>query len=78
MPISHTKLFKSNTSQAVRLSKNVEYPDSVKEVDIVALGNTRIITPAGCGWDEWFDNKLATDDFMSVRDQEDEQLRDQF
>lgn len=78
MPISHTKIFKSNTSQAVRLSKNVEYPESVNEVDIVALGNIRIITPKGCGWDEWFDNKLATDDFMSVRHQEDDQQRDQF
>ncbi|MCP4429833.1 MAG: antitoxin [Gammaproteobacteria bacterium] len=78
MTISHTKIFKSNTSQAVRLSKSVEYPESVKEVDIVALGNMRIITPAGSGWNEWFENKQATDDFMSSRNQEDDQQRDQF
>lgn len=78
MPISHTKIFKSNTSQAVRLSKSIEYPESVKEVDIVALGYTRIITPVGRSWDEWFDNKLATDDFMSMRNQEDDQQREHF
>jgi len=48
-------VFKSNTSQAVRLPKAVECPEGVKKVDVVAVGNKRIITPAGSLWDEWFD-----------------------
>jgi len=76
MTITHTKIFKSNTTQAVRLSKNIEYPESIKEVEIVAIGNTRIITPAGQSWDDWFDNRLATDDFMSVREQPEDQQRE--
>ena len=31
-------VFKSNTSQAVRLPKAVALPESVKRVDIIALG----------------------------------------
>ena len=50
-----TTVFKSNTSQAVRLPKAVELPASVKKVDVVAVGNKRIISPAGTLWDDWFD-----------------------
>jgi len=78
MPISHTKIFKSNTSQAIRLSRNIEYPSSISEVEIVAVGNKRIISPAGQSWNDWFDNKKATDDFMINREQEDDQYRDAF
>lgn len=78
MPITHTKIFKSNTSQAVRLSRSIEYPESVKEVEIVAVGNTRIITPAGNSWDDWFDNKQVTEDFITVRQQDEDQHREEF
>ncbi|MGV6816505.1 MAG: type II toxin-antitoxin system VapB family antitoxin [Thiotrichales bacterium] len=71
-----TKLFKSNRSQAVRLPKAVELPESVKEVCIIAVGNKRIITPAKESWDDWFDNPQVTDDFMSEREQPADQTRD--
>lgn len=38
-------------------------------VDIVAVGNTRIITPAGESWDQWFDGPGISDDFMLSREQ---------
>lgn len=69
MATAHTKVFKSNKSQAVRLPKAVELPESVREVDIVAIGSKRIITPAGNIWDDWFDSPGASDDFMSERKQ---------
>jgi len=40
-------VFKSNRSQAIRMPKAVALPDDVTRVDIVAIGRTRIITPAG-------------------------------
>lgn len=64
-----TTVFKSNRSQAVRLPKAVALPEDVKHVDIIAIGRTRIITPAGEGWDSWFDSDGVTDDFMSAREQ---------
>ncbi|MEE3664482.1 type II toxin-antitoxin system VapB family antitoxin [Brenneria sp. g21c3] len=73
-----TTVFKSNRSQAVRLPKAVALPDDVKHVDIVAIGRTRIITPAGESWDSWFDGAEVTSDFMSSREQPDEQIREDF
>jgi antitoxin VapB len=65
-----TKLFKSNRTQAVRLPKDVAFPEGVTEVEIVKSGNTRIISPVGSRWDDYFnrDSKLS-DDFMTERDQ---------
>ncbi len=78
MPIAHTKIFMSNKSQAVRLPKSVELPESLREVDIVAIGLKRIITPAGKSWDEWFDEPGVSEDFLSSREQPMDQKREIF
>lgn len=76
--MDHTKLFRSNRSQAVRLPKAVAFPESVSKVDIVALGRSRLIMPADDSWDVWFDGPAATPDFMTNREQPPEQHRDTF
>ena len=76
MTAAHTKVFKSNRSQAVRLPKSVALPESIQEVDIVAIGNTRIITPAGNSWDNWFDSPGVSEDFMTEREQPGDQQRE--
>jgi len=53
-------------------------PDDVKRVNIVAVGRTRIIAPAGEIWDSWFEGADATSDFMSERDQGASQEREAF
>lgn len=78
MPNVHTKIFKSNKSQAVRLPKIIAFPDSVTDVEIIAVGNKRIITPAACSWDDWFDSPGVSDDFMTQRLQPEEQEREGF
>ena len=50
-----TKLFQSNRSQAVRLPKDVAFPDGVKEVTVLRDGKRRIIVPASAVWDDFFD-----------------------
>ena len=40
-------VFKSSTSQAIRLPKDVALPESVKRVDIIPVGRGRLIVPAG-------------------------------
>ncbi|MNL46704.1 Antitoxin VapB [compost metagenome] len=62
-------VFQSNRSQAIRLPKAIALPDDVKRIDIIAVGRTRIITPAREAWDSWFDGEGATTDFMAERDQ---------
>lgn len=69
-------VFRSNKSQAVRLPKSVAFPEDVKRVDVVAIGKTRIITPEGTSWEEWFAGETVSDDFMVERDQPSEQLRE--
>ena len=76
MSTAHTKVFKSNRSQAVRLPKSVAFPDDVKEVDIIAVGNTRVITPSGNSWDAWFDGPGVSEDFMEKREQPADQERE--
>ena len=44
-------------------------PDDVKQVDVVAIGRARIITPAGESWESWFDGESVSADFMSERNQ---------
>ena len=73
-----TTIFKSNKSQAVRLPKAVAMPEDVKNVDVVAVGNKRIISPAGTAWDDWFDGEGVSEDFMASRDQPAPQERESF
>ncbi|EES1499752.1 toxin-antitoxin system antitoxin VapB [Escherichia coli] len=73
-----TTVFLSNRSQAVRLPKAVALPEDVKKVEIIAIGRTRIITPAGESWDCWFDGENVSADFMDIRDQPAMQERESF
>jgi len=72
----HTKVFKSNQSQAIRLPKPVALPEDIKEVEIVSIGNTRLITPAGQSWDSWFNAPGVSEDFMNEREQPEDQHRE--
>lgn len=75
-----TTVFLSNRSQAVRLPKAVALPEDVKKVEVIAIGRTRIITPAGESWDSWFDgnDNSVSADFMNDREQPAMQERDTF
>lgn len=73
-----TNIFLSNRTQAVRLPKAVAMPDDVKQVEILALGRARLIVPKGEAWDLWFSGPDVTPDFMSTRDQPQDQVREGF
>jgi len=76
MTCVRTRVFKSNKSQAVRLPKAVSFPESIQDIEIVAIGNTRIISPVGQSWDDWFDAPGVSTDFMVDRQQPEDQLRE--
>jgi antitoxin VapB len=76
MAFVKTRIFKSNRSQAVRLPVEVAFPESVKDVEIIAIGDKRMIAPAGQSWDEWFDSPGVSSDFMAERKQPEDQSRD--
>ena len=52
--MTRTTLFLSNRSQAVRLPKDVAFPDGVREVAILRDGARRVIVPANAVWDDFF------------------------
>lgn len=52
--MTRTTLFQSNRSQAVRLPKDVAFPDGVREVAIFRDGARRVIVPANAVWDDFF------------------------
>lgn len=71
-----TRIFKSNRSQAVRLPREVAMPETIKDVEIIKIGNKRIIIPAGQSWDDWFESEGVSGDFMSERRQPKDQIRE--
>lgn len=52
--MTRTTLFHSNRSQAVRLPKDVAFPEGVREVAILRDGARRVIVPANAVWDDFF------------------------
>ena len=81
MPVSTMKqvrVFTNNKSQAVRIPKDMAFPEEVKKVDIIQMGQARLVAPAGSSWDSWFEGEGVTDDFMSERDEPVDQHRDEF
>ena len=66
--VAITKLFLSNRSQAVRIPADLRLPDSVKEVEVRACGQERIIAPVGRSWDSFFqEGPAVSDDFLVER-----------
>jgi antitoxin VapB len=48
-------LFKSNRNQAVRIPKDMEFPEGVKRVIISKDGDNIVIKPAKDFWQDFFD-----------------------
>jgi antitoxin VapB len=77
--VAITKLFLSNRSQAVRIPADLRLPDSVKEVEVRACGQERIIAPLGRSWDSFFlDGPSVSADFLAERASQEQADRDTF
>jgi antitoxin VapB len=48
-------VFKSNRSQAVRIPKELAFPEDVKEVYVIPRGKGLFIVPVNALWDDFFD-----------------------
>ena len=68
---TRSTVFRANRSQAVRLPKAVAFPDDVHQVEIIRIGQRRLISPVGKRRrDDLFASRpRASDDFMSEREQ---------
>jgi antitoxin VapB len=73
--MARASVFKSNTSQAIRLPKAVALPEHVKQVEVVKVGSSRVISPAGASWTSFFEGPSVSEDFMRDRNQPPAQRR---
>ncbi len=73
--MTRTTVFLSNRSQAVRLPKDVAFPEGVRQVTVLREGARRVIVPANASWDDFFD---APGIDIGERDQPEAQARDAF
>lgn len=73
--MTRTRLFQSNRSQAVRLPKEVAFPEDVHSVAILRDGKRRVIVPSDAIWDDFFD---APGVDLGPRDQPEAQVREAF
>jgi antitoxin VapB len=71
--VARSSLFKSNRSQAVRLPKDIAFPDGVKQVVLWRKGNARVIAPADALWDDFFADPGID---LAARDQPEAQERE--
>ncbi|WP_345855788.1 type II toxin-antitoxin system VapB family antitoxin [Shewanella algae] len=78
MTTATATVFQSNRSQAIRLPKAAALPADVKSLDVVIIGRTRIISPAGESWGSWFNGPNVSGDYMSEREQPQHQDREGF
>jgi antitoxin VapB len=63
----------------VRIPADLRLPDSVKEVEVRACGQERIIAPVGRSWDSFFLNGAAvSDDFLTERADQHQSEREPF
>ena len=77
--VAITKLFLSNRSQAVRIPADLRLPDTVKEVEVRACGQERIIALVGRSWDSFFlDGPGVSDDFLAERADQEQADREAF
>ena len=66
--MARSTVFVMNRSQAVRLPKAVAFPDDIRQVEIIKIGQSRVITPVGKRWEDFFlHGPRVSDDFMNER-----------
>jgi antitoxin VapB len=70
-------LFRSNRNQAVRIPRDMEFPEGVKNLVIRKVGNARILQPKESLWLEYFDQP-GVPDFPDRAPQGEYEVRESF
>ena len=71
--MTRSSIFTNNRTQAVRLPKALAFPPEVKQVEIIRLGQSLLLSPVGRRWDDFFaSGPRASADFMAARGDHDD------
>ncbi|HEY0211764.1 type II toxin-antitoxin system VapB family antitoxin [Acerihabitans sp.] len=77
--MSTSTIFINNRSQAVRIPAELRFADDVKVVNVRAVGNERIISPAQNRWDNFFLSDLTvSEDFPQEKPPQSQPERESF
>ncbi len=72
-------VFVNNKKQAIRLTVEARFDDSVKRVMIRKVGKERILSPIENTWDSFFlSEDRVSDDFLPERAEQTESIREAF
>jgi antitoxin VapB len=64
--MASSPILKTKRGQTVRLPKSVAFPDGVLSIDILKIGEARILVPQGRRWDDLFDgSQRLSEDFTT-------------
>ena len=75
--MTKSTVFKTNRTQAVRIPKELAFPDDVREVEIIRDGNSLIVVPAEESWKAFLESgPHVSEDFMKERNQPEPQGRE--
>jgi antitoxin VapB len=75
--MTRSTVFMDIDGQAVRLPEAVAFPEDVREVEIRAIGSSRLITPVGKRWDDFFlHGPRVSEDFMVDRERDQVKLEE--
>ncbi len=73
------RVFKNNSTQAVRLPVEARFPESVKQVTVRVVGKDRVLSPLENAWDSFFlSDNAVTEDFMDKRASQEQSEREPF
>jgi antitoxin VapB len=68
--MTRSTVFRTNRTQAVRIPKELAFPDSVKEVEITREGDRLTVVPKHTSWTEFFlHGPHVSEDFLADREQ---------
>jgi antitoxin VapB len=70
-------IFKSNRNQAVRIPKDMEFPEGTKKLIVRRVGGSLIFTPPENLWDDFFDEP-GLKDFPEREPQGEYEVREEF
>jgi antitoxin VapB len=72
-------VFTNNRTQAVCIPADLRLPESVKQVQVRAVGNDRIISPVESSWDSFFlSAPQVSKDFLPQRASQEQSERESF
>ncbi len=70
-------IIKRNQEQTIQLPHDVAFPEYIKQVEVIVVGNARILTPVDERWRVWAQQpSRLSDDFLNEREQPETQERE--